>query len=203
MEREQRRGRRLSGDHGSALVESAIILPFLAIMIFGIVELGFLYRSASIVNSSSRSGARLAAAQYSGAQTSATQNIVVDNVRLTVEKDLQSRATTDTPVQLWVYKADVNGNPTVPINAPAFSSCSTNCFVMPWIPATGHFASPLNASVGSWPLPDGCGKAIDSIGVWLQVTHVPLGFTSAFGTVTLKEKTVMRLEPRSDCVTPE
>lgn len=199
MGREQRSGRRLRGDHGSALVESAIILPVLAVMIFGIVELGFLYRSAAIVNSSSRSGARLAAAQYSGAQTSGTQAIVVDNVRLTVEKDLQSRAATDTPVQLWVYKADVNGNP-----PPGdFSSCSTNCFVLPWIPATGHFASPLDTSVGSWAAPDGCGKALDSVGVWLQVTHVPLGFTSAFGTITLKEKTVMRLEPRTDCTTPE
>jgi hypothetical protein len=199
MGREQRSRRRLSGDHGSALVESALILPVLAVMIFGIVELGFLYRSASIVNSSSRSGARLAAAQYSAAQTSLTEATVVDNVRLTVEKDLQSRGFTDTPVQLWVYKADGNGDP-----PPGdFSSCATNCFVLPWIPATGHFASPLNVSTGSWPGPDGCGKAVDSIGVWLQVTHVPLGFTSMFGSITLKEKTVMRLEPRTDCTTPE
>jgi hypothetical protein len=199
MGREQRGGRRISGDHGSALVESAIIVPFLVILVFGIVELGFLYRTASIVNSSSRSGARLAAAQYSGAQTAPTQNTVVENVRLTVEKDLQSRATTDTPIQLWVYKADGNGNP-----PPGdFASCATNCFVMPWIPATGHFASPLNASLGSWPTPDGCGKVVDSVGVWLQVTHVPLGFSSVFGTVTLKEKTVMRLEPRTNCTAPE
>jgi hypothetical protein len=199
MGREQRSGRRVRGDHGSALVESAIILPFLAIMIFGIVELGFLYRSASIVNSSSRSGARFAASQYAAAKTPLTQATVVDNVRLTVEKDLQSRGTTDTPVQLWVYKADNRGNP-----PPGdFSSCATDCFVLPWIAATRHFASPLDVSTGSWPDPDGCGKVIDSIGVWLQVTHVPLGFTSAFGTITLKEKTVMRLEPRTDCTTPE
>ena len=92
-------------------MESALVLPLLALMVFGIVELGFMFRSASIVNSSSRSGARLAAAQYSAAQTSATQAIVVDNVRQTVEKDLQSRGGTDTPLQLWVYKADANGNP--------------------------------------------------------------------------------------------
>ena len=178
-------------------MESAIVLPFLAVMVFGIVELGFLYRSAAVVNSATRSGARLAAAQYAGAQTAGTQDIVVDNVRLTVEKDLQSRATTDTPVQLWVYKADVNGNPIDTM--PAFSACNTECFVFTWNTGAGRFDPPS----GGWASPDGCGKVIDSVGVWLQVTHVPLGFTSAFGTVTLKEKTVMRLEPRSDCVTPE
>ena len=201
---EQRRGRRLlgaraSGDRGAALVEAAIILPFLAIMVFGIVELGFLFRSATVVSSSSRSGARLAAAQYAAAQTAPAQATVVDNVRQTVEKDLKSRGATDTPLQLLIYRANANGDP---LPSGNFSSCSTDCFVFTWNPA-GANGGTFNAPTGGWANPDGCGKVIDSVGVWLQMKHDPLGFSSVFGTMNLKEKTVMRLEPRTDCSTPE
>src|SRR5207302_666665 len=65
------------GDRGSALVEAAIILPVVALMIFGIVEIGFLFRSATIVSTSSRSGARLAAAQYGSASGTTAQNTVM------------------------------------------------------------------------------------------------------------------------------
>ena len=201
MGREQRKDRRVlrrrgSGDRGAALVEAAIILPFLAIMVFGIVELGFLFRSATVVSSSSRSGARLAAAQYAGAQTAPAQATVVDNVRQTVEKDLQSRGATDTPLQLLVYRANASGDP---LPSGNFNSCSTDCFVFTWNSGSGTF----NAPSGSWSNPDGCGKVIDSVGVWLQMRHDPLGFSSVFGTMDLKEKTVMRLEPRTDCTNPE
>ena len=188
---DQRRSRRLRGDRGTALIESAIVLPFLALMVFGIVEIGFLYRSASVVNAASRSGARLAAAQFSMAQTPALQAPVLDNIRLSVEKDLQSKSSVDTPVDLWVFKTDSNGDPS--------SGCGANCFQATWNSGTGHF----NTLSGSWPTPDGCGQVIDSIGVLVHVTHAPIGFSSAFGNIELREKTVMRLEPRTDCTTPE
>ncbi len=104
-----RRRRRATGDDGAALVEAAIILPFLVIMVFGIVELGFLFRSAAVANTSTRSGARLAASQYGSATNATSQGNVVDNVALTVERDLANRGGTDTPVQLWIYKSDANG----------------------------------------------------------------------------------------------
>src|SRR5689334_11762675 len=105
------RGARLGGDDGSAVVEAAIVLPVVVLLIFGIVEIGFLFRSATIVSTSSRNGARLASAQYGSQKTLANQNSLMDNVRLTVEKDLTSRAGVDTPVVMWIYKADANGNP--------------------------------------------------------------------------------------------
>ena len=71
---------------------------------------------------------------------------------------------------------------------------------LPGTPLPRHFNVPPS---GSWAIPDGCGQVMDSVGVWLQVRHVPLGFTSIFGSIDLNEKTVMRLEPRTDCVTPE
>ena len=85
-EAEQAAQRASQGDHGSALVEAAIVLPIIALLMFGIVEIGFLFRSATVVSTSSRNGARLASAQYGSAKTAAPQNTVMDNVRLTVER---------------------------------------------------------------------------------------------------------------------
>jgi hypothetical protein len=182
-------------DRGAALIEAALVLPAVIIIILGIVELGFLYRSASVTNSASRSGARLAAAQYAAAQDTATQNTVMDNVRLSVERDLQSRGSTDLPVEMWVYKSDATGTPP----SGNFNTCGSNCYVFTWNNGSKHFGSPS----GSWPSPDGCGQTLDSVGVFVRVIHAPVGFSAVIGSITVKEKTVMRLEPRTDCTTPE
>lgn len=163
------------------------MLPVVVLLIFGIVEIGFLFRSATIVSTSSRNGARLASAQYGSQKTLANQNSLMDNVRLTVEKDLTSRAGVDTPVVLWIYKADANGNPP----SGNFSSCGSPCYVYTWNAGTGHFTY----ASGTWTTAVACGATHDAVGVFVRVTHKPVGFTSAFGTFTISEDTVMRLEP--------
>ncbi len=177
-------------EQGSAIVESAIILPLIALIVFGIVEVGFLFRSATVVNSATRSGARLAAAQY-GAASPGNQLATMNNVVATVEKDLESRGSTDTPVQLWIYSADAAGNPP----SGGFGACGSPCYVYTWDAGTGHF---VYAS-GSWPSPAACGPVHDSVGVYVKVNHDPIGFASAFGSFTINEKTVMRLEPANTC----
>jgi Flp pilus assembly protein TadG len=185
--------RRAQGDRGSALVEAAIVLPVVVLMIFGIVEIGFLFRSATVVSASSRSGVRLAAAQYGAASTTTSQDTVMDNVRLTVEKDLSSRAFVDTPVAMWIYKADSNGNPP----SGNFTSCGTPCYVYTWNSGTGHFTK----TSGSWTNAVSCGVTHDSVGVYVKATHRPVGFGTVFGTFNINERTVMRLEPSNSCPT--
>ena len=163
------------------------MLPVVVLLIFGIVEIGFLFRSATIVSTSSRNGARLASAQYGSQKTVANQNSLMDNVRLTVEKDLTSRAAVDTPVVLWIYKADADGNPP----SGNFSSCGSPCYVYTWNSGTGHFTY----ASGTWTNAVACGTTHDAVGVFVRVTHKPVGFTSAFGNFTISEDTVMRLEP--------
>jgi hypothetical protein len=192
------RAERTRGDRGSALVEAAIVLPIVVLMVFGIVEIGFLFRSATIVSTSTRSGARLAAAQYGSATTPEAQLAVIDNVRLTVEKDLVSRAGVDTPQDLWIYQADANGNPVGGDTSGAFSSCGPNCYKYSWDASTGHFGVPS----GSWSSPNACGINHDSVGVFVRATHKPIGFSSVFGAFTIKEQTVMRLEPAGTTVCP-
>jgi Flp pilus assembly protein TadG len=188
MGREQHRSRRLRGERGSALLESAIVLPFLVVMVFGIVELGFLFRSAAIVNTSTRSGARLAASQYGSATTVADQRNVMDNAAESVERDLASRGGVDTPVQLWIYKADTDG---FPIGKGSFSSCTAPCFIYTWNSGTSKFVR----QSGAWANPVVCGPSHDSVGVYVRLSHAPLGFSNFIGTLTVNEKTVMRLEP--------
>jgi TadE-like protein len=184
----RRIGRRASGDGGAALLESAIILPFLVLMVFGIVEIGFLLRTAAVVNTSTRSGARLVASQYGSANGNSTNQLtVVDNAALTVAKDLQSRGSTDTPVELWIYKADTNG---FPMGQTDYSSCAQPCFVYQW--QSGAF---VRQGGGSWSNPTVCGATHDTVGVFVRLTHAPIGFTNFIGNVTVKERTVMRLEP--------
>jgi Flp pilus assembly protein TadG len=170
-------------------VESAIALPFLVLMVFGIVEVGFLFRSASVANTSSRSGVRLAAAQYGSAKNPAAQTNVLIAIRLTVEKDLTNRASVDTPVELWIYKAQSDGSPQ---NAKSgdFSSCLSPCVKYTW--GGTQFTEPPS---GSWSSPTVCGADHDSVGVLVRVRHAPLGFSNFIGTISITEHSVMQLEP--------
>jgi hypothetical protein len=186
----RRFGGRASGDRGAALLEAAIILPFLVVMVFGIVELGFLFRSATVVNTSTRSGARLVASQYGSATSGLSQANVMDNAALTVEKDLASRGGSDTPDQLWIYQAGANG---FPMGKSDFSSCTAPCFIYTWDSGNDNFVR----QSGSWPLPLVCGTTHDSVGVYVRLSHAPIGFTNFLGDLTVNEKTVMRLEPPS------
>jgi hypothetical protein len=183
---------RLRGDDGSVIVEAAIALPFLILMILGIIEVGFLIRSAAVTAGASRSGARLVSANYGSATNTADQLNVVDNAALTVEKDLASRASTDTPVALWIYKAGANG---FPIGRSDFGACTSPCFQYTWNDASKRF---IRVGGGSWSAPDACGASHDNVGVYVKVSHAAVGFSGFLGTTSLDEHTVMRLEPPSE-----
>ncbi|MEO0493648.1 MAG: TadE family protein [Actinomycetota bacterium] len=55
-----RRARRASGDRGLAMVEMAIVAPFLALMMAGIVEYGTMWRDNQTLSSSTRAATRVA-----------------------------------------------------------------------------------------------------------------------------------------------
>jgi hypothetical protein len=119
---------------------------------------------------------------------------VIDNVRQSVEKELGSRKGSDTPVDLWVYKSDVSGLPP----SGNFTSCSAPCFTFTWNSSSKHFTS----MAGSWSSPIVCGDVHDSVGVFVRLRHDAIGFSIIFPTFTVKEHTVMRLEPPSPPAAP-
>lgn len=55
-----RRGRRAAGERGANMVEFAIVVPLMALFVFGLIELGMAWRDTLTVNTAARSGARVA-----------------------------------------------------------------------------------------------------------------------------------------------
>lgn len=198
MARLRRRGR-VADDRGTALIEATFVFPVVILIIFGIIELGYLFRSASVVNSASRSGARVASTLYPAAScaacTAADQAAALQEVRKTVEQDLAAKGGDDTPQELWIYKANSTGFPDA---LSDFSACATNCAKF-----FNWNGTNFTGASGTWPSPDACGQTIDTVGVYVRVLHTPLASSAILGTKAIGERTVMRLEPRADCTTAE
>jgi Flp pilus assembly protein TadG len=86
---------RLKGDHGSALVEAAIITPLVLLIMVGIFEVGRAYQTWQVVTNAAREGARAA---------------IVPNANPTTVRDLVKKYMTDGQLS-GVAGATVNVNP--------------------------------------------------------------------------------------------
>ncbi len=185
----RRRRRDDDDDRGAALVEAALILPVVAIILFGVIEFGFLFATAQTANSAARAGARQAAQQYALAPNSTS----ADQVKASVVADLKNLDGLGTPVEMWIYQADANGDY---VSDPTFTVCGANC-----IRYTGWNGSDFATRSGTWGPgsgegnPDACGATVDSVGVFTRVSHRYIA--GLFGdTQEVTETTVMRFEPR-------
>ena len=67
----RRRGSRLRGQEGVALVEFAIVMPLLFLIVFGVIEFGNAFFQSSDVRHGARETARLVAVNYNPTPTSA------------------------------------------------------------------------------------------------------------------------------------
>jgi hypothetical protein len=75
-----RKGRFARGERGAALVEMAMILPVIVLLLFGIIEMSWLFAQANDVRHGAREGARLAAVNWG--DTSAIGSEVCDRMDL-------------------------------------------------------------------------------------------------------------------------
>jgi Flp pilus assembly protein TadG len=186
MSRDKKSTARFQGDRGSVLVEAAFIFPVVFFICLAIFEYGMLFAAQSTTESSTRDGARYASANFA---VSGGNQAAADQVATAVDQDLSARTGFDTPIQMVVYKADANGNPT-----GGFGTCSADCYVYSW---NGSSFVYNPAASFPWTNPQACvstGNTIDTIGVYVQLRHNYI--TNAFGSSqTIKEHTVSRLEP--------
>ncbi len=181
---------RADGDRGAALVEAALIIPVVVIILFGVIEFGFLFATAQTANSSARAGARQAAQQYALTPGSTS----ADQVKAAVVADLKNLDGFGTPVEMWIYQADANGDY---VSDASFGTCNAgNC-----IRYFGWNGSDFTTVSGSWGpgggegTPDACGATVDSVGVYTVVSHKYIA--GIFGrTQSVTENTVMRFEPK-------
>jgi hypothetical protein len=169
------------------MVEAAIVMPLLMLLVFGIIEWGLAFLSATSTNSAARSGARTASALTQN--TSYAQQAV-----LAVEQNLKGALPFATPEELWIYRvpASSTDDSGFPEGQTSFV-CGTNCIKYTWN------GTSFSLSSGSWPAASqvACGAAtgFDAVGVYLKVRHNFV--TNFFGSSKqIAEHTVMRLEPQ-------
>ena len=176
---------RARDERGATLVEAAIILPVVVLIVFGIIEFGLAFKDSLTVSSATRAGARTASAEpRQPTFNSDTAKAVARAVSALPSGSVE---------QLWIYKANVDGDP-VDGGGSAYTSCNT-CAVFTWDVATDQFIrqpgpdwNPMtqNACVGD--------SGHDAVGVYLKVNHDFV--TGFFGQqIVLKDHSVMNLEP--------
>jgi Flp pilus assembly protein TadG len=181
--------RKREGERGAALVEAAFVLPFVALLVFAVVELGMVFRSATVAANASRAGAREMASTFPNAPDNAARTTVLGRVGIVVEEALRDRSSTDTPQELRIYLAQADGSP-----SDTSGACDTRCVTYTWNAATTTWVY----STGSWNDPVACGATMDRVGVSIRLSHGgsvgPWRFTRP-----ISERTVMRLEPSVLC----
>jgi Flp pilus assembly protein TadG len=167
-------------------VEAAIVTPLVMALLFGIIELGFVFKDYLSVGAAVRSGVRIASASprtSTFAQSAA--NKVAQTGGAMNFADVQ---------QMWVYK--VAATTDKPIGFSDFSNC-TVCVKFRWDAGTKAFvptsdtwsASSQNACSSS-----SVGGPPDRIGVYLKLRHD--AFTKfVFSSVNISEASILTLEP--------
>ena len=171
------------------LVEAAVAFPVLILIILATIEVGFYFSSQSTTTTASRDGARYATAFYA---VKADKLAVGDEIKGEVERDLRALSGQGTPVQMWIYRATASGDPTGGL------SCTANCLRYTWNPGTGVFDY-QPATSHPWTTVDACITAgspgLDEVGVMVEVRHQLLSGAIGSGQRTVRERTVLRLEP--------
>lgn len=183
---------RTRSERGAVLVESAIIVPLIALLLFGIVEYGLAFKNASGYSASTRAGAR--------AGTAAARNSTYqDVVRRSVEAAM-GNVSDSSPKLLVVYKANpATGDPATWSQPGDYTTCQ-DCWIYRWdaTRAVNEKWVLQNAGGNTWLAAEqsACGDvATDILGVRVEGRHNFV--TGFFGAgVDLRERTVMRLEPQ-------
>jgi len=177
----KRRARSCRRGRGAVAVEAALITPLFVLMVFGIIEFGLVFKDWLAVTSTVRAGARMASAEPRTATfaSDAAAQVAREGTALQMSN----------VKELWVYKANSDGSPVG--GTTAFNACST-CVKFRW---NGTSFTQTSSSWTSLQQNACQGDANrDTIGVFLKIDH-PVVTGLFFKTLTLKDHTVMALEP--------
>jgi hypothetical protein len=191
------------GERGAALVELALVLPILALLLFGTIELSLAWVTDNKTEGAAIQGARIAAS--SGSRVEADRDVL-----LALRASLPPKALADAD-RVVVFKAsDPTG--TVPagcIKAVGDPSevgtalCNTySGTTLRSVTGTSMvgFGGTVGAKDASWPpaaRADALTDPPDYVGVWVRTKHRSLtGFT--FSKVTITAVSIVRIQPDID-----
>jgi Flp pilus assembly protein TadG len=184
-----------SSDRGQALVEFAVVLPVFLLLLFGLVEFGFVLNASSTVNYASRVAALLAA---EGGATEGTDCMVLR----AVERSMTSPTTPTRISRVEIYWSDSNGDQIASnVNAYDRSGALTCAYgdgttiTVPYSRTTNNYPESARCDVLA-----GCGglhTTVDEIGVRITYAHQ---WVTSFGqriapTVIFQRSTGVRMEP--------
>lgn len=96
-------GRRGRGERGAVLVETAILLPLILLLVFGIIEFSALYQSAAQVTDGTRASARTGSAL---ARDEGYAVKIADAATSAL-----SKMPSTSPEEIWIYRANDRGYP--------------------------------------------------------------------------------------------
>jgi len=181
------------GEGGASAVEAAIVTPIVMAMLFGIIEMGFLFKDYLAAAGAVRAGVRMASAMPRNATfaQAAADQVAITGGAMSF-KDVQ---------ELWIYKVEP-ACPTCalsnkPVGFSSFSGCTT-CVKFQWDTGLKKF---VKTGTEDWAAGDqnACSTSTerpDRIGVYIRLKHN--AFTGlVFNTITISEASIMSLEPIS------
>jgi Flp pilus assembly protein TadG len=176
---------------GAALVEAAIVFIPLSVIVFGIIEYGFIFKNSLTLSSATRAGARTASAMPKTPSATFFPAVMEATKRAATAANFQEGDT------MWIYEADADGNPKTACGTTGSDLCVVYTYRSGnWNGPSGGWNSQDEVSAclgGTTP-----GAGIDSVGIRLELSHKAL--TGFFTDMDLREKTVMKFEPtQSSC----
>ena len=191
----RRRAGRARGDRGAALIEFAIVTPFLVLLAFATAETGLAWVSNNKVEGASSQAARTAAS--SGVRTDADVSTLL-TIKASLPADELARL-----VRVVIYKsATVDGQvPSacvpVPENGTDFGVAGSCNSYSGALVRSVTSATVLSSAVEQW-LPANRNADLldppDYLGVWVKTIHTNRTKTF-FGDFTITKSSVYRIQP--------
>jgi hypothetical protein len=197
-------------EDGAVAVEAALVMPILALLVFGIIEFGFLLRDYAGVSALVRTGARIASTGADhgpgvcdtspGAPTCTPASSPA--LAQEAADAIQRSGVVSNPDQIQyilVYKANDKGYPGAngSTTMPADCSSTSNCVKFVWRSSINQFkynSGSWNSTSISACFPGSVANPMDRVGIYLKASHPMI--TGLFGSsISLSDRAVMDFEP--------
>lgn len=216
MQLTERVGTRRHGSRGAILVETALVMPLVLLLVFGVIEFGFMFQSRAVLSDAVRASGRVGS-ELPG------QDDYDEAIVQVAEQELQKAANLN-PKQLWIYSANRNGYPGIPGNenggwgVPGQTNKSfgdgsalrnalmcnvhTKCIRYVWT-GTEFERDTAPLIIDGWPAEgigghDACGATVDRLAVYISVEYKFI--TGLFWSKqAMADHGVFRFEPEPGC----
>lgn len=194
---------------GQSLVEFSVLVPAFMLLLFGMLEFGFVFTHNLTLEYATREGARTGAALADGGGNASVCATIDAQIIAAVERVLTSPGSPIdeshvTAIKIWKSTAATAGNPGEPLSAGQTSTWNYGTGGAPTV--DGFQLHYHETSSSSWtPCSRNNGASPDSVGVSLTYDYsmvTPLSSIARFfgggassGIIPMNDRTIMALNP--------